>query len=477
MSRISYTKVYSEAIDNILDTRKKEDLEGAIWEPFYEMKAKCTKSCGKILRIIILNAPCNGFGDLIFALKLSKYLNEWYGAYVTIATTFEKGLLNLGANPKHVVGLEGGSRNQCRRFRRLRLNKKLPKQDLIFVAPIQIDFDADLKDVQKILPYATYFNTFTFSEYNDKTNKNFTFHTGIGKERGVDRDGIFVTKVQVTRGKPKGIKNPYVLVYVAASLTGVDICILSFVEMVAKKYYKKYPKLDIIVPPWFDKEDLDRRLNKKVAPYYPNIKVIRRGNKDIVIAEGDRHDNTLTFRCDILPVPNKEMLVLMRKSLDDILLTGDQSITDAFSCCPTKNIFYQIAPWKSNLGKHLAKEMPNAYLKSSKTSCGTLKALKYKGNYKKFVNKWDFRKRSKAKMDAIVLSALAIKKDKGFKQIAEIAERSKTLASLKKNIRTIEDNYKRSPSPRRKRKVSTVKKGCIYGVKKDGDCKKKPGPK
>ena len=438
MPRISYTKACDEAIDNILDTKKKEDLEGAVWKPLYEMKAKCTKKCGRSLRIIILNAPCNGFGDLIFALKLSKYLNEWYGAYVTIATTFEKGLLNLGANPEHVVALEGGSRNQCRRFKNLRLNKKLPKQDLIFVAPIQIDFDADLKDVQKILPYATYFNTFTFSEYNDSTNKNFTFHTGIGKERGTDRDGILITKVAATKSKPKGVKNPYVLAYVAGSLSGVDKCILSFVEMVAKKYHKKHHKLDIVVPPWFEKEDIDKQLNKKVSQYYPNIRVVRKEKKDVVIADGERYDNTLTFRCDILPVPNKEMLVLMRKSLDDILLTGDQSITDAFSCCPTKNIFYQITPWKSSLGKQLAKEMPNTYLKSVKTSCGTLRALKYKGNYRNFVNKWDFRKRSKAKMDAIVLSVLAMKKDKGFKKIAEIAEKSKTLASLKKNIRMLD---------------------------------------
>lgn len=438
MRRISYKKVYDEVIGNILDTSKKEDLEYAVWEPFYEMKVKCTKKCVRSLRIIILNAPCNGFGDLIFALKLSKYLNEWYGAKVTIATTFEKGLLNLGANPKHVAGLEGGSRNQCRRFRSLRLNKKLPKQDLILVAPIQINFDSDLSDVQKILPYATYFNTFTFSEYNDSTRKNFTFHTGIGKERGTVRDGILITKVEASKVKPKGLKNPYVLVYVAASLSGVDKCILSFVEMVSKKYYKKHHKLDIVIPPWFAKEDIDNQLNKRVSQYYPNIRVVRKGKKDIIIGEGDRYDNTLTFRCDILPVPNREMLVLMRKSLDDILLTGDQSVTDVFSCCPTKNVFYQIAPWKSNLGKKLAKEMPNAYLKSVKTSCGTLRALKYKGNYSNFVNKWDFRKRSKAKMDAIVLSVLAMKKYKGFKQIAEIAEKNKTLVSIKKKIRILE---------------------------------------
>lgn len=477
MPRISYKKAYEESINNILDTRKKEDLEDALWSPLYEMGAKCSKQCGRGLRIVILNAPCNGFGDLIFALKLSKYLHEWYGAYVTLATTFEKGLLSLGANPKYVAGLVGGSRNQCRRFRSLELNKKIPKQDLILVAPIQIDFDADLKDVQKILPYANAFNTFSFSEYNDHTNKNFTFHTGVGKERGVDRDGILITKVRKTGGKPKGMKNPFALIYVAASLTGVEKCILSFVEMIAKKYYKKYPKLDVIAPAWFDKENINRALKNKVAKYYPTIKIARKDKKDIVITEGDIGDNILTFRCDILPVPNNEMLSLMSKSIDDVLLTGDQSITDAFSCCPTKNIFYQIAPWKKDLGKQLAKEMPNAYLKSAKTSCGTIKAIKYKGNYKKFVTKWDFRKRAKPKMDAIVLSILAMKNDKDFQKLARIADSSKTLATMKKKVDElieVEDDYH---TPKKRVKKSSSTKRCKYGVKKDGGCKKKPGPK
>lgn len=476
MPRISYKKAYEEAIDNILDTRKKEDLENALWSPFYEMGAKCSKHLGRGLRIIILNAPCNGFGDLIFALKLSKYLREWYGAYVTIATTFEKGLLSLGADPKYVVGLDGGPRNQCRRFRLLKLNKKIPKQDLILVAPIQLNFDADLKDVQKILPYANTFNTFSFSEYNDHTNKHFTFHTGVGKESGVDREGILITKVRKTKGKPKGMKNPFALIYVA-SLTRVEKCILSFVEMIAKKYHKKYPKLDVIAPAWFDKKDINGALKNKVAKYYPTIKIVHKDKKDIVITEGGRRDNILTFRCDILPVPNKEMLSLMSKSIDDILLTGDQSITDAFSCCPTKNIFYQIAPWKEDLGKQLAKEMPNAYLKSVKTSCGTIKAIKYKGNYKKFVTKWDFRKRSKPKMDAIVLSILAMKKDKYFQKIVRIANSSKTLAAMKKKVYELIENEDDYHKPKKRVKKSSSTKRCKYGVKKDGGCKKKPGPK
>jgi hypothetical protein len=127
------------------------------------------------------------------------------------------------------------------------------------------------------------------------------------------------------------------------------------------------------------------------------------------------------------------MVDLMANSIKDILLTGDQSITDAISCCYKKNIFYQIAPWKRDLAKNLSKEMPNVYLKSEKTSCGTLKAIKYNSNYEKFRNKWDFRTRGKPKMDAIVLSILAIKNDK---QLLDLYNKvsTGTLRSIKNNL-------------------------------------------
>jgi hypothetical protein len=475
MPKLSYSRLYEEAIDNIMATRKIEKLDNALWEPYHNAKAKCSKSIARGIKILLLNAPCNGFGDLIFALKLSKYLVEWYGAQVTLATTFEKGLLNLGADPKYVVGLVGGNRSQCRRFAMLKLNKSVPKQDLILVAPIQIDFGPSISDVKKIIPYANRWNTFSFSEYNDSINKNFTFNTGVGG----DRDGVLLTKPTKTRGKPKGLKNPYAVIYVAGSLSSVEKCIVSFVEMIAKKYYKKHRKLDVVIPPWFVKENVDKQLRSKVAKYYPNISIVQKDKPPIEISEGYDDDNTLTFRCDILPVPNNLMMQLMSNSINDILLTGDQSITDALSCCSKKNIFYQIAPWKSDLAKNLAKEMPNTYLKKVSTSCGTLKAISYKSNYSKFVKKWDFRHRARGKLDAIVLSVLAINRDDGIAALADVVATTKTLARIK---RKVEDYEEYSPSPvkksrRRRSKKSLSKKKCSYGRKKDGNCKKKPGPK
>ena len=127
------------------------------------------------------------------------------------------------------------------------------------------------------------------------------------------------------------------------------------------------------------------------------------------------------------------MLDLMSKSINDILLTGDQSISDALSCCNKKNIFYQIAPWKKDFAKNLAKELPNIYLKSLKTSCGSLKAIKYHSEYENFNKKWDFKTRSKSKMDAIILSVIAIKNNKNIEELVRMSDKS-TLRSLQNKL-------------------------------------------
>ena len=428
-------QVFDDTIENIMDVEDKNHLGNVLWESIYENNIKCKAKCGKGIKIVILNAPCNGFGDLIFALKLSNYLKEWYDADVTIVTSLEQGLLDLGADNKHVAGLTSkGKISQCRRFKHLKINKELPVQDLILIAPVQADYDADLTDVKHLIPYANKLNTFSFSEYNDTLDKNFTFNTGVGKER----DGILLTKTNKKDFTRLNIQNPYALIYVASTLDNVDKCILGFVEMVASKYHKKHKNFDIVVPDWFSRDiNINKKLRKNVSNFYPNILIkIKDEEKDQykIVSEGYPDENTLTFRCDILPVNNNSMIQLMKNSVDDILLTGDQSISDAFSCCYKKNIFYQIAPWKSDLAKELAKEMPNSFLRHVKTSCGTLKAVKYRSNYGKFVKKWDFRKRSKAKMDAIILSIIAMKISEDILKLADMIINTRTLKSLQKKL-------------------------------------------
>lgn len=415
----------NQVVKNIQRSRKQEDLHNVFWKAF--RNKKCKKDCGSSLKVVILNAPCNGFGDLIFALKLSKYIQEWYNATVTIATPLEQGLLKLGADPNRVIGLvnKNGTttRAQCRLFARFKFNKDLEPQDLIFVGPMTVDFDPDMSDVKKLLPYANIINTFFFSEYNDEMDKGFDFNTGIGHKR----DGILLTKPKIEASVHPKIHYPYTVAYLFP-LDDVEGCLGKFAEMIAKKYSHK--NLELVVPNWYKKPTnaLVKRLNK----YFRTINITTgKGTKVLMDKDKDQSGVSFTFRADILPVPNEQMLQLFKHSLNDILVTGDQSMTDALSCCANKNIFYQIVPWKHDFAKNLKTLMPNKYYKSPKTSCGIKKAEKYKSNYKKFVKRYGFANLGKQKLDAIILSAVAIQTDPELSEIARNVT-SKRLEAIKK---------------------------------------------
>ena len=331
---------------------------------------------------------------------------------------------------------------QCRKFKLLKVHKldgtqiTLPKFDVIFVAPLTSDYDVDYKDIKYVVPYSNRLNTFFFSEYNDKLSKDVDFHTGIGE----DRYGLFMTKIQKNTKLPQ-LKHRYAVVYIAETISGANKCFLSFMEMIAKKYSKQYKKFDIVVPGWVTSkiDKYKKKIIKMLGKYYDTIVSIDKSGHEYLVDRGD--SMVLNIRGDIFPLQNQDMLRLIKYSVRDILLTGDQSITDALSCCSgQKNIFYQIAPWKENFGKHLAKDLPNKYLEKKATSCGTIQAIKYHSNYSNFKKKWDFRKLARRKMDAIFLSAVKRVARKTIQEFEEIILNSKTLQSFdNKFIEWIED--------------------------------------
>lgn len=416
--------------ENLLSLRRIEKVKETFWKSFLGRREKIDTG----IKIVLLNCPCNGFGDLIFALKLSDYLKEWYNANVTIATTLEKGLLDLGADKNSVVGLvnkKGKASLQCRRFRYLSLNKEIQTPDLIFVAPMQVDYSPSYEDVKFLIPGSNKLNTFFFSEYNDTLNKKFDFNTGVGGKR----DGIFLTtikKVEEVRDTYKLGEN-YSLIYIAKTLARVSSCVYGFLELIASKYDVNV--FQIIVPDWFEGEGVfENKKFKLLTEYYDRILLREKGGEKVLYHhDGSGSRRVLIFRADILPVGNVKMISLLKGSVDDILLTGDQSITDGISCCPEKTIWYQIAPWKTDLAKNLAKEIPNKYYLKKSLSCGTVKAVNYKHDHKNFSLKWDFRRKSKEKMDAILLSATI--KNEGVALIRSYILSSKTLLSLKKKLR------------------------------------------
>ena len=125
--------------------------------------------------------------------------------------------------------------------------------------------------------------------------------------------------------------------------------------------------------------------------------------EEYIIKKCTKCNKTMVIRGDILPKPRTEFISLIKYSVEDVLLTGDQSITDAFSCCTKKTIWYQIAPWKKEFSIEMSKYIPNKYFKTFKTSCGTMKGINYDPKYKKFLDQFDFRKNGKPIIDAILL--------------------------------------------------------------------------
>lgn len=369
--------------------RKYTNAYNIPWEILQYVKINKNKT--RNISVAILNTPCYGFGDLIFAHKLANYLIDWYNCKVCVYTTLPSKFKSLNKKHKYTIHqLSNSKRKECRRLKFLKKIQK--KYDLYFVAPVQIEFDPQISDVKSICESANLFNTYFFSEYNHSDYTQFDFPTGVSKKRcGLLLTDPVISKKPVLSGK-------YAFCYISRPehVPFALKCFFSFLQLIVKKY-KEIDTLQIVVPKWIVDELLDNpyqmtEINKK----YQTVEI----NGDIYENEIS-NNKTLIFRGDIFPVDNSTMLNLMKYSLKDILVTGDQSITDVLSCCADKNIFYQIAKWKESLGKQLGKMLPNKYLLHKKTSCGTIKAINYNSDYSEFLEKYDFRKISRDKLNGI----------------------------------------------------------------------------
>jgi hypothetical protein len=387
------------------------------------------KDCIKDLNIVIVNVPCNGFGDIIYSMKLANYLKEWYNINVKIASTKSKQFITLGYSQDDLIDIKYNKKSECRRLSNMKLKDKTI-YDLIFVAPF-VEYSPLYSDVKKMIPYSNEYNTYFFSEYNGYDTQLFDFPTGVGR----NLYGLFFTDQKIGNRLPN-LENPYALIYISDNITNFKKCYSSFIQMIIYKYNSKYKNLDIVLPNWIIE---DKSFKKNIITLNNNkyniINIISKNNIDkIIISETKDNQSTLNIRADILPVSYLNMLSLIKHSIKDILVTGDQSVTDVLSCCGSKNIFYQIAPWKETFSKRLATHLPNKYLLRKKTSCGTLDAIKYNSDYKKFITKWDFRKLAKPKMDSIILAA-EIRKNQTISNIETIIKKSRSIKILKNKIK------------------------------------------
>lgn len=353
-------------------------------------------------RVLILNAPCYGFGDILFAKKLADYLRSNFRVKVDLASTQPHKFLTLGENRVLPLNTSTGKHTECRRFKRLRFTPS-EKYDYIFVAPLAQDSSKDLKDVRKIVPYATERNTYWFSEYGDETDKGIEFLTGVGPEYL----GIFIDERQIRKTSRRSNQKksvPYFFTYIATSdnVERWDKCIESFVSMVARKY-THFTKIKCMgsYATMYHLFGMSRyKLNKVLGKHWGTVKFMYKGEmKEWVFNK--KKKGTFIFEPYKLPMTHQKIVQLMRNSLPDILITGDQSLSDVLSCCPDKNIWYQTTEWKEDFSKDLAKYLPQPYLKSPKTSCGSIKALNYKSDYRDFIRTQNFFTNAKPKLSRI----------------------------------------------------------------------------
>jgi hypothetical protein len=418
----------------ITNVKYYSDLWNIPWKIFKFSELK--KEYYKNLTIGLFNVPCGGFGDIILTKTFHDMLKKWYPeANIKICTTGGEKYNSVGIkdNLVKLTRIDGSiyDDGECSSFDKLKLVGK-HKFDIMIVLPI-INYVFNYNKFKKLIPYSNYFNTFTMSEYNGEFSP-YTYPIGVGK----GNLGILFNDFKIKQQKL--IKKPYALVYIQPSPAWGPhsrYCFLSYLEMICTKYSKKHSKFQIVIPSWIE-EDLnssDVFYNKivKCTKKFYNKLIIKYPEEEKILYEGNEKNKKteLIIRADILPQKRDVFISLMKDSVNDILVTGDQSLTDIISCCKSnKTVWYQIAPWKKGLADQLSKYFK--YFKTYKTSCGTLKAinLNLKVNWKDFMKKYDFRVNGKRITDSIIISNYYMKKGKKedkelFKVLLELINKSR----------------------------------------------------
>ena len=428
-------------INSIISLSKKakvfEDLYNIPWKLMKDTSLE--KKHYHKLSVGLFNIPCGGFGDIIVCKTLYDYLQKWYpGLHVTICSSAPEKYSDLGIKDKilrlSLKDVKGTSPIECADFNYLIMNQK-KTFDIMIIVPI-INKTFEIKKFQKLIPYANVFNTFTMSEYNGEFSP-YTLPIGVGK----GQLGILLNDFPIKQQTL--ISKPYSLVYIQPSPSwGVHAryCFYSYLEMICKKYSGRYSRFQMIIPEWIS-NDLNEnntfyyKVRKIILSSYENIDIIYSETEKESLVEG-KGTSRFTFRADILPQKRDIFISLMKDSIPDILVTGDQSITDVISCCKGfKKIWYQIAPWKQGLAYHLSKELPNDSYESFKTSCGTLRTIKQTPEWSRFIKENDFRIYGRKRIDQLLLSSILLKKNKSvFGELLDIIERSRYLETAQKKI-------------------------------------------
>ena len=210
-------KLYEKLSNNL---KKNIYYEDTPYIPIYtieELKFKIEDKHSKV-HIGLINIPCSGFGDIVNCSLFYKYLKDWYpNIKVSICTSEIEKFKILKIKGLKFIELKPKKNNkECGNYGDYKFkNKELSNFDIIGIVPLLLSEgmygDFVLSHLQKLIPYANRFNTFTLSEYNGQSPP-YTFPIGVGE----DQLGLFLTDSEIK--KHDLIDQPYIMSYTA----GID---------------------------------------------------------------------------------------------------------------------------------------------------------------------------------------------------------------------------------------------------------------
>lgn len=441
-----------ELLKQIKSTRKFEDLYKI---PFKTLNTNFDfQKDTKGIKICLITNACFGSGDKVFALKIYNYIKEWYNIESVILASDPIYFLKNGVKLENVFGIKVPGvkgHNECADTKYMKIYKvsesgKFLRQttiryqfDLIAFSPwIATDFKPKHATIKKFFPYANRFNSLLFSTYNSPNPELFDFPTGIGKKYL----GVLLTKTDHSIPRNNALlPYPYIMVHISyfhsVDTTG---CYSNFVKLICKKYNKKCAQLDIVTPTVVldDPEKLTKLVNYiKKKQYYDEVEIIKVKGKE---KKWDPKLKVLRIRCEILPLPYKEYTSLFNYCLPDVLLTGNQSVTDIISCCKNYNIYYQIMPWEYSFATNLNNTLkpPDNYLRKFKTACGYEKMdTKMTSNLRRIQEKYDFRVLGREKLNRIISNIKNVTEDpiiSNFIQIVSSSRKKEAVLSKFKKL-------------------------------------------
>ena len=403
------------------------------FKQLYSLPFKLDGTMPEDLEVAMYCNPCYGFGDIIFCIKMYEYFKEWYNIEPTLFTTRPKPFMDVGINKIYLLKKPGQQEGECADITEVKIytNEKEPKRvkpkvryDLMFATPWINGTDSapNHKLMKKLFPYSNRFNTLLFSEYNPSHFKVYDIPTGIGK----NMYGLLLKDWKNTG--PRIVENPYLMVHMTQSPdVNVTACFSKFIKLMMKKYSKKHRKLDVIMPAHIldDTEGIENLVDDIIGNgYYDAVDIITKKGE---YPKHSARQSVLRFRTELTPMPYNTFSSLFNYCLPDVLITGDQSVTDILSCCKDYNIYYQMMPWKRNFGKALSKvtKAKDNYLGKVRTSCGLETLSTDKLDIEAVRRDYDFRKLGREKLDGIMNNARLLTTNKDVKDFVKIVLHSR----------------------------------------------------